>query len=137
MKTFEPYEKVLFRIQKTSKWYPALYQALEEDYHMVIGSDEAIEDNDIILYEGNEHLLGKVGEPTPKWTPKEGEYVVVWNDSNKDTDILANIYIYGGKYNNSYHKMMSSCISHHVAFVFDLLELGKPISYFKNRGFWV
>ena len=135
MKQFEPYQKVLHRRNAEGTWFNSNYQFLVDYKHTVIGIDYNIADDNILPYEGNEYLLGKVGEPTPKWTPKEGDPVVYWDDSHDTKSKLTAIRPYVQEMNGMHSVGINNW--DHVALVLDLSELGKPISYFKNRGFWV
>ena len=76
MKKFKPFEKILYRCQNKI-WYPSFYQCSNGKYHFVVGEDEHIEDDDIILYIGNEHLAGIFGEPEEEITLAKGEYIAV------------------------------------------------------------
>lgn len=72
--TFEPFQKVLVRIGDT--WYGDFFSHTDEEgYNLVGGGVPTIEN--LIPYEGNEHLLGTTDSPNPKWKPKVGELVAV------------------------------------------------------------
>ncbi len=78
MQKFEPDQLVLVRYTKTSEWRIRRYSILCEERQRHETQDGVIwEDEDILPYSGNEHLLGTTDSPTPKWEPKPGELVAV------------------------------------------------------------
>ena len=73
---FEPFQRVLARYCKTAPWI-AVFYGHKTDLGHLCGTSYM---EDCIPYEGNEHLLGKIGEPKSKWQPKPGELVAVSDD---------------------------------------------------------
>lgn len=81
MKEFRPDQLVLVRVCKESNWDLAHYSYCSDDkkdgyIHHIQGLSWYPDEN-ILPYEGNEYLLGTVGEPIEKWQPEEGELVAV------------------------------------------------------------
>lgn len=84
MKNFEPDQLVLVRVCKEANWDLAHYSYCSDDkkdgyIHHIQGLSWYPDEN-ILPYEGNEYLLGTVGEPIEKWQPEEGEIVAVSDD---------------------------------------------------------
>ena len=71
--TFEPFQKVLVRVGDT--WYGDFFSHTDEEGYNLVGGVPTSEN--LIPYEGNEHLLGTTDSPKPKWKPKAGELVAV------------------------------------------------------------
>lgn len=78
---FEPFQKVLVRVGDT--WYGDFFSHTDEEGYNLVGGGVPTSEN-LIPYEGNEHLLGTTDSPKPKWTPKPGELVAV-ADSLEET----------------------------------------------------
>ena len=92
MQKFEPFQKVLVR-NRAERWSCDLYSHKEKSParpHYVL-SGYRFEDEEILPYAGNEHLLGTKDSPTPKWEPKPGELVAVRN-SIQDAWVARNFY---------------------------------------------
>ena len=79
MQKFEPFQKVIVRNIAGSVWSCDLYSH-KDSYtvrpHYVL-SGSTYTDENILPYEGNEHLLGTTNSPEHKWEPKPGELVAV------------------------------------------------------------
>lgn len=78
MQKFEPFQKILIREEDYGIWICDMYShedAIEDTHHTLTGG--IYQDEDILPYEGNEHLLGTMESPTPKWEPNPGELVAV------------------------------------------------------------
>jgi hypothetical protein len=54
--------------------------AEDEKRFFFLGGFMEKEGYEFLPFEGNEHLLGTRNDPTPKWQPKEGELVTVYNE---------------------------------------------------------
>lgn len=82
MQKFEPDQLVLVRYENDKTWRLKRYSFLaNKDTHET--QDGSIWDDDhIIPYSGNEHLLGTTESPGPKWEPKPGESVAVKDREN-------------------------------------------------------
>lgn len=76
---FEPFQKVLVRLQEGEVWKCAFYDRKGVGaYHIVIGPAYDPTDGNILPYnDETKHLLGTDNDPTPKWEPEEGELVAV------------------------------------------------------------
>lgn len=76
MQKFEPDQLVLVQYGNGGPWRLRRYSFFGEDMHEM--QDGSVWDDEHILpYSGNEHLLGTTDSPTPKWEPKPGELVAV------------------------------------------------------------
>ena len=75
--TFEPFQKVLVRVGDT--WYGDFFSHTDEEGYNLVGGGVPASEN-LLPYEGNEHLLGTTDSPKPKWKPKHGELVAVRDD---------------------------------------------------------
>lgn len=80
MQKFEPDQLVLVRYENSHVWRLRRYSFLDRDRHEV-QDGTCWDDEQIIPYSGNEHLLGTTDAPTPKWEPKPGELVAVRHSS--------------------------------------------------------
>lgn len=76
MKTFKPFDKVLYRAGKEFCWIPSLYQLNMGNRHFVIDVDASVPDTDILPYEGNEYLIGTNDEPEKEFVLKDGELIL-------------------------------------------------------------
>lgn len=99
-KNFKPYDRVLVKFEKEGAWVVSIYSHWDEDLDVHNTLSGIINDDDILPFEGNEDLLGKVGNPTPKkWRAKKGYpywhlcltknglmYVVTTQDDYLDSD---------------------------------------------------
>lgn len=83
-KQFKPFDKVLVRTEYNdgNKWNVDLYSHYSDDHHVCVGM-LLVEDNDILPYEGNEHLVGTTDEPEEEIKLKEGEWIMVAERINK------------------------------------------------------
>lgn len=63
MKTFKPFDKVLYRINKRQSWTPSFYQYGNDVCNFVLGNITSIKNENILPYKGNEHLVGICDEP--------------------------------------------------------------------------
>lgn len=76
MKTFEPDQLVLVQYGNGGPWRLRRYSFLDDDEHET--QDGSVWDDEHILpYSDNEHLLGTTDSSTPKWEPTPGELVAV------------------------------------------------------------
>ena len=78
MKQFKPFDKVLYRYGPKGNWIPDIYSfyEYEDKEHFVIGNEDAINDEDIISYEGNEYLVGTRNEPEKNIIIEKDELIV-------------------------------------------------------------
>lgn len=76
---FEPFQKVLVRLQEGEVWKCAFYDRKGVGaYHIVIGPAYDPTDGNILPYnDETKHLLGTKDDPTPPWEPKPDELVAV------------------------------------------------------------
>ena len=82
MQKFEPDQLVLVKFVSGGPWRLRRYSFLDGDEHEM--QDGSVWDDEHILpYSGNEHLLGTTESPTPEWEPKPGTLVAV-SDNRKD-----------------------------------------------------
>ena len=86
-KEFEPFEKVLVRNLKDSAWLCDLYCYYHEHSKCHVTMSKGIfSENNIVAYNGNEHLLGTINKPE-EIVDLRGEYIIAFNtlkDINKD-----------------------------------------------------
>lgn len=82
-KQFKPFDKVLVRNEYNdgNKWTVDLYSHYSDDHHVCVGMPLA-KDNDILPYEGNEHLVGTTDEPEEEIKLEEGEWVMVSDENS-------------------------------------------------------
>ena len=75
-KEFEPFQKVLVRLNEGEVWKCAFYDRKGVgDYHLVIGQPYDPSEGNILPYnDDTKELLGTTKSP---WTPKPGELVAV------------------------------------------------------------
>lgn len=92
-KDFEPFQKVLVRLQEGEVWKCAFYDRKGVGkYHIVIGPAYDPTDGNILPYnDETKHLLDTKNDPTPKWEPKPDELVAVRD--NKQTNWFARKFI--------------------------------------------
>lgn len=79
-KIFKPFEKVLVR-DDYGKWYCALYShCREKNEHEELchytTATAGYKDEDILTYEGNEHLVGTTDDPEEEIILKVGEFII-------------------------------------------------------------
>ena len=76
-KEFSPFERVLVRYKMAdgNNWITDLYSHWNGIYHICVGMGRACDD-DIIPYEGNEHLVGTTQEPEGEIELEKGEPIV-------------------------------------------------------------
>ena len=81
-KIFKPFDKVLVKQCDDAVWGCKFYSHWIGDLHEHITTDGMdVADEDILPYEGNEHLVGTTtNEPEEEVTLEEGEYLFVIND---------------------------------------------------------
>lgn len=80
--TFEPFQKVLVRLQEGEVWKCAFYDRKGVGaYHLVIGPAYDPTEGNILPYnDETKHLLGTDNDPAPKWEPQPMELVAVKDD---------------------------------------------------------
>ena len=83
MPHFEPDQLVLVRYIGNKVWRLKRYSFFDGQEHET-QDGATFSDKDILPYAGNEHLLGTMGSPTPKWVPKPGELVAVRDSENEE-----------------------------------------------------
>lgn len=76
MKQFKSFDKVLYRSNKYFCWIPSFYQLNTGNKHFLIDVEESVSDENIIPYEGNEHLAGIAGEPEEEIILEKGELII-------------------------------------------------------------
>ena len=76
MQHFEPDQRVLVRYIGNKVWRLKRYSFFDGQEHET-QDGATFSDKDILPYAGNEHLLGTMESPTPKWEPNPGELVAV------------------------------------------------------------
>lgn len=75
-KTFKPFDKVLVR--HNNKWKIEFYSHYNaECNNHTVTAGTGIVDENILSYEGNEHLLGTTNEPEEEVKLEEGEWLYV------------------------------------------------------------
>ena len=77
-KQFKPFDKVLVRyvLYDGNTWVVDLYSHYSYNHHVCVGMSE-VRDNDILPFEGNEHLVGTTNEPEEEISLKRGECLMV------------------------------------------------------------
>lgn len=75
-KQFKPYDRVLVRTTKSSNWDIDFYSYFNNAIKTHITLNNVYGDNNILPYEGNEHLLGTTDEPEEDIKLEEGERAV-------------------------------------------------------------
>lgn len=90
MQHFEPDQLVLVRYIGNKVWRMKRYSFFDGQEHET-QDGATFSDKDILPYAGNEHLLGTMESPTPKWKPKPGELVAV-SDTGEEDDWEIGIY---------------------------------------------
>ena len=89
-KKFKAFEKVIIKSRIDECWSCDLYSHLDKDTGMHETINRAgLKDNDILPYEGNEHLVGRVDEPDEEVRLEEGELIFV-DDTIYDDIVLWN-----------------------------------------------
>lgn len=120
MQKFEPDQLVLVKYGNGGPWRLRRYSFLDGDEHEM--QDGSVWDDEHILpYSGNEHLLGATESPTPKWEPKPGELVAV-SDTGEEDDWEA--CIYRGKSGSTSHPYRASRLNQgdRIAYTWKLCE---------------
>lgn len=76
-KEFKPFDKVIVRGYKGEVWRPHLYGYWDEknQLHVSISSLLVIDEN-ILPYEGNEHLVGTTDSPDEEVRLEKDEYII-------------------------------------------------------------
>lgn len=91
-KEFKPFDKVLVS-DSNGIWQIDFYShwsdECEQHVTLAYGDGLKIDDNDILLFEGNEHLVGTTDEPDEEIDLKEGDWVMR-EDSKIFTSISTN-----------------------------------------------
>ena len=77
MQKFEPDQLVLVRYGNDKTWRLKRYSFLANKNTHETQDGSLWDDDHIIPYEGNQHLIGTTHEPPQKWEPKPGELVAV------------------------------------------------------------
>lgn len=79
-KEFKAFDKVLVR-DDYNEWYCGFYShwSNAENNHALTSTGHYKDDN-ILPYEGNEHLVGTTDEPDEEVKLEEGEYIVCFDD---------------------------------------------------------
>ena len=84
-KTFKPFDRIIVRDCK-SIWQIDFYSHWSEEYKqhvtLAFGDGLKIDDNDILPFEGNEDLVGKVDEHDEDIMLEEGEWIVCFDYIN-------------------------------------------------------
>lgn len=78
-KEFKPFDRVLVKYGKV--WVVDFYRNYVESTNIHLTLTGTSYDNDILPYEGNEHLVGKVDEPEEEVKLKKGECVIYFDES--------------------------------------------------------
>lgn len=80
-KQFKPFQKVIVKSKIDNKWYCEFYSHYnaEKNWHTVT-TGTSIDDEEILPYEGNEHLVGTFDEPE-EIELKEGEWIICNDDA--------------------------------------------------------
>ena len=83
-KKFKPFEKVLVRSLANPKWSCDLYSHynVEESTHDTV-CFRTIKDENLLPYEGNEHLVGTSDEPEEEVMLEKGEWIMcsmIWHE---------------------------------------------------------
>lgn len=74
-KTFKPFDKVLVKYGKV--WVVDFYRNFVESSNVHLTLTGTRYDDEILHYEGNEHLVGTTDEPEEVIELKEGEWIMV------------------------------------------------------------
>ena len=80
-KEFKPFDKVLVLLGTEKVWTCDLYSHYDNEYkcHRTF-KGYLLPDEEILPYEGNEHLVGTTDEPDEDVKLEEGEWIMVAND---------------------------------------------------------
>lgn len=116
-KTFKSFDKVIIRIKyiDADKWGIDLYSHYSNDYHVCIGMRN-VEDDDILPYEGNEHLVGTNGKPDEEVILEEGEYIMVADDPST-SQYKWLLRRFAGMYEST--ERIAACASDDIAFFWE------------------
>lgn len=97
-KQFAPFDRVLVR-DSQDKWQIDFYSHWDEvnKQHITLayGDGLRIEDKDILLFEGNEHLLGKSDEPEEEVKLEVGEWIACSDKIERMKNGQCNMEIFG------------------------------------------
>lgn len=103
-KEFKPFDKVLIRFNENHVWVIELYSHWDNKDNEHILHYGRVNDDDILPYDGNEDLLGKVGNPTPKrWRAGENEWFWYISTSHGELKVGATTDDYTDEDNNHYN----------------------------------
>ena len=77
-KQFKPCDRILTRDPEKGIWLPDFYAFFEEEgeVHATMMRDVSTDDDNILPFEGNEHLVGTTDEPEEEIGLKKGEFVI-------------------------------------------------------------
>ena len=87
-KKFKPFQKVLIRRSWLKEWMCDFYSHHNELYHSTLTLHQ-VDDNNILPYEGNEHLVGTTDSPDEEVRLEEGELIIVFDDYQKLFDNIS------------------------------------------------
>lgn len=87
-KKYKPFDKVIIKSRIDEYWSCDLYSHLDKDTGMhetinLVG----LKDNEILPYEGNEHLVGTTDEPDKEIRFKKGELILVFDTISQLNDL--------------------------------------------------
>lgn len=74
-KEFKPFDKVLVG-GFDEKWSPTFYKYFDEGLNLHVTMEGCLDDEYIIPYEGNVHLVGTTEEPEEEIELEKGEYIL-------------------------------------------------------------
>lgn len=84
-KEFKPYDRVLVRTTKNSKWDIDLYSYFNDEVKMHVTLSDLCGDENILPYEGNEALIGTTDEPEEEIVLENGEKIICSNHISRLT----------------------------------------------------
>lgn len=86
-KQFKPYDRVLVKQCDDAVWGCKFYSHWIGDLYEHMTTDGiSVDDEDILPYEGNEHLVGTTNEPNEEVEPKDGEWVFLCDNPSLNAD---------------------------------------------------
>lgn len=90
-KEFKPFDKVLVRRESRPNeivdWRADIFSHIDNDgFYVTIGLG-IVTKNDILPYEGNEHLVGTTDEPEEEVELRKGEWVMVSDEKSIDPEL--------------------------------------------------
>lgn len=140
MKEFKPYDKVLAKVYNNI-WEARFFSHIDDHkrYHLTSGA--TVEEKNILLFEGNEHLLGTTNKPKEEITLKEGERIVCsdcvdfllagdgyinrFADIDKNNDFLVDMLIQKWLYCIPFSQFKEKNTKHDILYV----QKGKLVRY--------